>query len=508
MKHSKITALLCALAIAGVGAPSVFAEDAKAAPAGEAAPAAGETAKAPEVNYTDALLKGLSLTLPDVEKSVESGTFKNLSPEAPKPVVEQPVEQPVEEPTPEPEPEPEPEPTPAPAAKYTADQGDTANELTSDGTYDGQTYVSQKANENALRVSMAYISATGDTITKSGDVDDVTNSDLYGKNAALLVSHGGHGAFTKAKISTTGNGAVGAYGYSKGTYINLTDSTVDTTGNFAPAVELSEKAMMKLSGSTASTAGYGSPAIKVSKNGGILLAENSNFTTTGQESHGVYTNGDVTVTNGTVNAKATKAAVIKGNNTLTLESATLEGNETNSVPYNVVLYADESAIGTMGTQQFNAKDSTLISHKGGMFYVTSTHGRITLENTAIQQDNTLPVLTVTGNDGSFGWGNPGSNGGHVELVLKNQKLDGNILVDSISDVNVNLTEGSTWTGAVHIVPNAQNGDAYKTNADIFISEGSTWTLTEDSEATTVNNLGTINYNGHTIKLADGTVMKG
>ena len=266
--------------------------------------------------------------------------------------------------------------------------------------------------------------------------------------------------------------------------------------------------MMKLSGSTVSTAGYGSPAIKVSKNGGILLAENSSFTTTGQESHGVYTNGDVTVTNGTVNAKATKAAVIKGNNTLTLESATLEGNETNSVPYNVVLYADESAIGTMGTQQFNAKDSTLISHKGGMFYVTSTHGRITLENTAIQQDNTLPVLTVTGNDGSFGWGNPGSNGGHVELVLKNQKLDGNILVDSISDVNVNLTEGSTWTGAVHIVPNAQNGDAYKTNADIFISEGSTWTLTEASEATTVNNLGTINYNGHTIKLADGTVMKG
>ena len=49
----------------------------------------GDTAaKAPEVNYTDALLKGLSLTLPDVEKSVESGTFKNLSPEAPKPVVE------------------------------------------------------------------------------------------------------------------------------------------------------------------------------------------------------------------------------------------------------------------------------------------------------------------------------------------------------------------------------------------------------------------------------------
>ena len=209
-----------------------------------------------------------------------------------------------------------------------------------------------------------------------------------------------------------------------------------------------------------------------------------------------------------MNAQATKAAVIKNNDTLSLENSTLEGNETNSVPYNIVLYSDENAIGTMGTQQFNAKDSTIISHKGGMFLVTSTHGRVTLENTTIQQDPALPVFTVTGNDGSFGWGDPGSNGGHMQLVLVKQELTGNILVDSISDVNMNITDSSTWNGAIHIVPNAQNGAAYHTNADIFIAAGSTWNLTEDSEVTTVTNLGTINYNGHTIKLADGTVMKG
>lgn len=96
MKYRKITALLCALAIAGTGVSSVFAEDAAAAaPAKDSsAEAAAPAAKAPEVNYTDALLKGLSLTLPDVEKSVQDGTFKNLSPEAPKPVVEQPAPEP------------------------------------------------------------------------------------------------------------------------------------------------------------------------------------------------------------------------------------------------------------------------------------------------------------------------------------------------------------------------------------------------------------------------------
>ena len=399
-----------------------------------------------------------------------------------------------------------------------------ANNQWTCGFWPGEIWLAYEATgeEKFKTAALIQVDSFADRIARKVEVDHHDMGFLYsptcvaawklvssekGKNAALLVTHGGHGAFSDTKISTTGNGATAAYGYSKGTYINLTDSTVDTTGNFAPAAEAAEKAMMKLAGTTASTTGYGSPAIKVSKNGGIILAENSHFTTTGQESHGVYSSGDVTLTGSTVNAQATKAAVVKNNNTLSLENSTLEGNETNSVPYNIVLYSDESAIGTMGTQQFNAKDSTLISHKGGMFYITSTHGRVTLENTTIQQDGTLPVFTVTGNDGSFGWGEAGSNGGHVQIVLVKQNLTGNILVDSISNVNMNITDGSVWTGAIHIVPNAQNGDAYHTNADIFIAAGSTWDLTEDSEVTTVSNLGTINYNGHTIKLADGTVMK-
>lgn len=76
----------------------------------QSAPASAPAAAAPagDVNYTDALLKGLDLTVSDVQASVESGTFKNLSPEAPKPVVEQPAAEP--EPAEEPEPETEPEP--------------------------------------------------------------------------------------------------------------------------------------------------------------------------------------------------------------------------------------------------------------------------------------------------------------------------------------------------------------------------------------------------------------
>ena len=53
----------------------------------------------------------------------------------------------------------------------------------------------------------------------------------------------------------------------------------------------------------------------------------------------------------------------------------------------------------------------------------------------------------------------------------------------------------------------EGGEKYKTNADVFIAAGSTWNLTGNSTLTSLYNLGTINYNGYTITLADGTVMK-
>lgn len=60
---------------------------------------------------------------------------------------------------------------------------------------------------------------------------------------------------------------------------------------------------------------------------------------------------------------------------------------------------------------------------------------------------------------------------------------------------------------ISIVPNVEGGEKYKTNADVFIAAGSTWNLTGNSTLTSLCNLGTINYNGYTITLADGTVMK-
>ena len=59
---------------------------------------------------------------------------------------------------------------------------------------------------------------------------------------------------------------------------------------------------------------------------------------------------------------------------------------------------------------------------------------------------------------------------------------------------------------INITENADGGTAVDDNAVVTVEEGSTWTLTGDCTITSLTNTGTIDFNGHTITLADGTVL--
>ena len=62
-------------------------------------------------------------------------------------------------------------------------------------------------------------------------------------------------------------------------------------------------------------------------------------------------------------------------------------------------------------------------------------------------------------------------------------------------------------GTINIVDNAQGGAAVADNAVVTVESGSVWTLTGDCSITSLINQGTINFNGYTITLEDGTVLR-
>ena len=133
---------------------------------------------------------------------------------------------------------------------------------------------------------------------------------------------------------------------------------------------------------------------------------------------------------------------------------------------------------------------------------------MTLSGAALKnEDADACLLRVVGNSGSRGWGTAGTNGAQVECTADGQTLEGSIVVDTISTLNLTLKNGSVFTGTVNIVENEQGGTAVSDNAAVTVESGCTWTLTGDCTLTSLVNNGTIVFNGHTITLADGTVLR-
>lgn len=100
-------------------------------------------------------------------------------------------------------------------------------------------------------------------------------------------------------------------------------------------------------------------------------------------------------------------------------------------------------------------------------------------------------IGVTKTGEAAGWGNEGSNGGHVNLNASGQVIDGNIIVDDVSTLNMYLKDKSVFTGAINT--DGQKGDVY-----VEIEDGSSWTLTADSYVSglTVGEGSAIDLNGH------------
>ena len=186
----------------------------------------------------------------------------------------------------------------------------------------------------------------------------------------------------------------------------------------------------------------------------------------------------------------------------------MSDNEQNDCTWNVILYQSMSGDSEVGNSTFEMDGGTLTAKNGGMFYTTNTESTITLSAVDITYaDENDFFLKCTGNSNQRGWGTSGENGADCLFTAVKQDMEGDVVWDSISQLDFYMTDGSTLKGAVvDDESNAGNGgDGY---CNMYIEKGSTWTVTGDSTLTSLQNAGTIvDESGKTvtIKETDGTV---
>ena len=390
----------------------------------------------------------------------------------------------------------------------------SANEVSQDKTITDKEYKSSTADENALTATDgAKVTATGVSVTKTGDSDGGDNTSFYGTNSAIIAKDKAQLTLKNINVTTNATGANGVFCFggsattnnasSDGTTVNISDSTIKTTKDNSGGIMTTGGGIMNASNLNISTAGTSSAAIRTDRGGGTVNVDGGTYKTTGKGSPTVYSTADVTVKNATLNATSSEGIVIEGKNKVSLSNCKLTDSNTQlngqSTTYkNIFIYQSVSGDASEGTGEFTAKNSTITTNKGDSFYVTNTSATINLtNNTIVNNDKDGNFLRAK----SDSWGNSGSNGGDVTLTMNNQSADGNIVIDSVSTLDMTM-KSSTYKGAINVDNSAKSIKlTLDKNSKITLTADSYVTSLEDEDSTYSN----INFNGHKLYV-NGTAI--
>ena len=257
------------------------------------------------------------------------------------------------------------------------------------------------------------------------------------------------------------------------------------------------------------TDGQSCAALATDRGEGEVHVKNSDINTGVSKSSGrgsplIYSTGNITAENTKGTSHVSQIACIEGKNSIELTDCNLvgygEGNRKDGDTYvdlgGIFIYQSMSGDANVGTSLFTAKNSKLaiaedssVYKQAPMFHVTNTACIINLENTEFSFGSGT-FIEVSGQNQ---WGSEGSNGGDAQLNLNNEKIDGNVIVDSISSLALNMTK-TEFKGAIN-----SSG-----NTTVNVGEGSTWTLTGDSSVSGLEVSGNIDYGDYNLVVNNKT----
>ena len=391
------------------------------------------------------------------------------------------------------------------------DSYDAANEYSSDETVSDTTLESTGTDENAALVSNgAEVTFSNDAISRtSSDSQGGDNSSFYGVGAAVLATDGT--AYVKGStVTTDSKGGAGLFAYGDGT-VYAADTDITTQQDTSGGIHAAGGGKLYAWDLNVETNGESSAAIRSDRGGGTMVVDGGTYTSNGVGSPAVYCTADIAVNNAELTANGSEAVCIEGLNSLRLYNSNLTGNmsddDQNDTTWTVILYQSMSGDSEVGNSTFQMDGGTITSKNGGLFYTTNTECTITLKDVDITyNDDNEFFLQCTGNNNQRGWGQSGANGSDCNFTADSQDMKGNVIWDSISDLDFYMTNGSTLEGAfVNDESNAGNGgDGY---CNVVIDKDSTWTVTGDSIITSLSNAGTItDADGKTVSIVgtDGT----
>lgn len=371
-----------------------------------------------------------------------------------------------------------------------------------------QTIENSSDGGHAVEADGESLSYTNTAVSKTGDSSG-DKADFYGENSAVFATGGGSLDLSEMVITTAGTHANAVFCYGEGTSVTIRDSVIETSGNCSGGIMTTGGGTMNAVSLNIHTTGNSSAAIRSDRGGGTVTVSGGSYVTDGKGSPAIYSTADITVSDAYLESTSAQGIVIEGKNSVALNDVELvaDNNSKNSNKSSwfqaVMIYQSMSGDAAEGMSSFSMTGGSLTNKNGDIFFVNNTATEIFLSGAAIINED---------GDGAFlraaaaGWGREGSNGGQVTLTADGQVIEGDMLVDDISNLNLILMNGSVFTGTIN--PDGEEGEVY-----VEIDGKSKWTLTADAYITSLTcDEGAVDLNGHSLyingELYDGGASQG
>ena len=373
-----------------------------------------------------------------------------------------------------------------------------------DGTDETLTasYTTSESDKSVILVQNGgNLTLDGGEVSKTGgDSSNTENSEFYGVNAGVLVTENSTATIKNATIDTNAKGSNAVFSTGTDSKIYISDSTITTTGSSSSrGLDATYGGYIEADNVKITTQGGSCATLATDRGEGTVIAKNSKLETNGSGSPVIYSTGDISITNTEGTANGSQMVVIEGKNTATVTNSTLtasaQGNRGDTDQAGIMIYQSMSGDAGEGTGTFTAENSSLSVQSSSkyyktapMFFITNTDAIINLNNCKLSYGSNILISSK----GTSEWGKSGSNGGNVTLNAENQTLEGNIEIDNISALTMNLSS-SSYSGTIN-ADNTAKSIALKldTNSRITLTGNSYVTSLDDSDSSYNN----INFNGY------------
>ena len=301
----------------------------------------------------------------------------------------------------------------------------------------------------------------------------------------------------------SGGGNPGETTVSGTTEANIKNVKITTHSDKSRGLDATYNGIINAVNVIINTDGQSCAALATDRGEGQVHVKNSEINTgvskdSGRGSPLIYSTGNITAENTKGTSYVSQIACIEGKNSIELTDCDLtgyaEGNRKDGDAYvdlgGVFIYQSMSGDADVGTSHFTAKNTKLtiaedssVYKDAPMFHVTNTACVIDLDNAELSFGSGT-LLEIAGQSQ---WGTQGSNGGQAELNTNNEKIEGNVIVDSISSLNW-VMKNTEFKGAINSTG----------NTTVNVESGSTWTLTGDSSVSSLTVSGNIDYSSYTL----------